>query len=124
MRIHRVNEIFSEFVKVVKTSGEGIVPSLAQARIGTTIARSPMSKGSLLWGWVIGSGIYVDDVDALFWRSASMVGGIAFVALLLLLSVAFLIERSICTPLKMTTGALQDIASGNGDLSKRLEQRP
>ncbi|MCP5410325.1 MAG: methyl-accepting chemotaxis protein [Chromatiaceae bacterium] len=116
--------IFSEFVKVVKANGEGIVPYLwPKPGSEQPIAKISYVKGFAPWGWVIGSGIYVDDVDALFWRSASMVGGIAFVALLLLLSVAFLIERSICTPLKMTTGALQDIASGNGDLSKRLEQR-
>jgi len=115
--------IFSEFVKTVKASGEGVVPYLwPKPGSEEPVAKLSYVKGFAPWGWVIGSGIYVDDVDALFWRSASIVGGIALVALMLLLSIAFLIERSICTPLKKTTGALQAIASENGDLSKRLEQ--
>ncbi|HXK55708.1 MAG TPA: methyl-accepting chemotaxis protein, partial [Gammaproteobacteria bacterium] len=115
--------IFSEFVSTVKQRGEGSVPyRWPKPGSEEPVAKISYVKGFAPWGWVIGSGIYVDDVDALFWRSALAVSAISVIALLLLLSLSFMIERSICTPLKMTTGALQAIASGNGDLSKRLVQ--
>jgi len=115
--------IFSEFVKTVKAKGAGNVPYLwPKPGSDTPVAKVSYVKGFSPWGWVIGSGIYVDDVDAIFWRSASFLGGIAFVALVLLLAIAILIGRSICTPLIKTKEALEAIASGEGDLSKRLQQ--
>jgi len=113
--------IFSEFVNTVKANGEGVVPYLwPKPGSEEPVGKVSYVKGFAPWEWVIGSGVYVDDVDAIFWNSALFEGGIALVAMLLLLAISVLIERSICTPLKATTSALQAIANGNGDLSRRL----
>ncbi|MCP4283693.1 MAG: methyl-accepting chemotaxis protein [Gammaproteobacteria bacterium] len=115
--------LFKEFVKKAKAKGEGNVPYLwPKPGSEEPVAKISYVKAFKPWGWVIGSGIYVDDVDTLFWRSASFLGGIALIALVLLLAISIMIERSICVPLKMTTKALEAIASGDGDLSQRLEQ--
>mgnify|MGYP002039252090 CR=1 FL=1 len=73
------------------------------------------------WGWIIGSGVYVDDVQAEFarqLRDASLVGvGIA----LLMALVVMLIARSIARPLQEAVQAMGNIASGESDLTRRLD---
>ena len=45
-------------------------------------------KGEQTWGWVIGSGIYIDDVSAQFWALAKQIGlmGLAVIIGIILLS--------------------------------------
>jgi methyl-accepting chemotaxis protein len=73
------------------------------------------------WGWVIGSGVYIDDVQAEFarqLREASLVGlGIALLMALLVM----LIARSIARPLQEAVQAMGNIASGESDLTRRLD---
>jgi methyl-accepting chemotaxis protein len=47
--------------------------------------------------------------------------GITAVAVLLALAVGWLIARSITTPVRETLGVLEDIAEGDGDLTRRLD---
>ncbi len=47
------------------------------------------------WGWVIGSGIYIDDVDALFRQHAKSTGLLAILGTLGLLIISWLVRRSI-----------------------------
>jgi len=77
-------------------------------------------KGFQAWGWIIGSGIYIDDVDAVFWQQAQIVLGIAAILLVLLVGLSFVIAHSILKPLNQTTDALFNIAQGDGDLTCQL----
>jgi methyl-accepting chemotaxis protein len=63
--------IFTEFARTVKTSGAGFVDYVwPKPGFKEEVPKISYVKGSESWGWVIGSGIYIDDVDALFWRNA------------------------------------------------------
>ncbi|KPQ03945.1 MAG: chemotaxis signal relay system methyl-accepting signal transducer [Idiomarinaceae bacterium HL-53] len=72
------------------------------------------------WDWVIGSGVYVDHVKnqlwSQFWRLALFAAALSLPLFLLFL----LIIKSIVNPLKSTTEELNNIASGEGDLTQRL----
>jgi len=59
--------LFVEFNKVVKEKGAGFVDYL-WPKPGQDAPAPKLSyvKGFEPWGWVIGTGIYIDDVDALF----------------------------------------------------------
>ncbi|MBR0564861.1 methyl-accepting chemotaxis protein [Azoarcus sp. L1K30] len=63
---------FVEFIKVVKNQGGGFVDYL-WPKPGSDEAVPKLSyvKGTDDWKWVIGSGIYIDDVDEIFWRNAT-----------------------------------------------------
>ncbi len=67
-------------------------------------------------GWMIGSGIYIDDVDAIFrtqvWYIASFVGLTA----LLVTSACFVLGRSITRPVNNLTNVMHDLAGGNLDV--------
>jgi methyl-accepting chemotaxis protein len=64
------------------------------------------------YGWTIGGGIYLDDVDAIFWRQVSSIGTILAVALLLVFGLSLLLGRSIVVPIKAMTAAMHKIAAG------------
>lgn len=74
------------------------------------------------WGWVIGSGVYVDDVNALTWQATQKVLMSVAAALVVMLMVAYIIGSSIVKPCRDTLNALEEIASGDGDLSQTLPE--
>lgn len=114
--------IFVEFVNKVKQQGEGTVPYL-WPKPGSDKPEQKISyiKGFAPWGWVIGTGIYVDDVETAFWKNATTLAGIVGAALLLLITASVVIGRSVCTPVRLTTQAMHNIAAGDGDLTQRLD---
>ncbi len=115
-------KLFSAFVKVVGKSGEGFVPYLwPKPGSENPVEKISFVKGFQPWSWIVGTGVYVDDVDAAFWAKALEKGSIATVCLIALLLLSFLIAKSITIPLKRTRLALHDISEGEGDLTQRLE---
>ncbi|MCB1761007.1 MAG: methyl-accepting chemotaxis protein [Gammaproteobacteria bacterium] len=114
--------LFSEFVAVVKRSGEGSVPYLwPKPGQEQPVEKVSYVKGFEPWGWLVGSGVYVDDVDATFWQGMITPALISLAVAALMLGGYLLISRSINLPLRNTVVALEAIATGDGDLHRRLE---
>lgn len=65
------------------------------------------------WGWMVGTGVYVDDIDAIFMEQATKLGGIAVVILILAFGFSVIISRSVAVPLKDVQGAINKIAEGD-----------
>jgi methyl-accepting chemotaxis protein len=75
-------------------------------------------------GWIIGSGIYVDDVDAIFRTQMGYIGGFAGLTLLLVNAACFLLGRSITRPVHDLTTVMHDLAGGKLDVTIRyISQR-
>lgn len=114
--------LFNDMVAISKSQGAGQV----NYRWPKPGANEPVPKISYVqlfqpWGWIIGSGVYVDDLQAEFQSQAmtAMMIGLAITALLVLLVV--LILRSITQPLQQAVSAMANIASGDGDLTRTLD---
>ncbi|MEH6672300.1 methyl-accepting chemotaxis protein [Halopseudomonas sp.] len=75
------------------------------------------------WGMVLGTGIYLDDVNGFFWAEMAPKLILASLGLLLLIGFNVLIARSINGPLGQAVRAMNDIATGEGDLTRRLDAR-
>jgi methyl-accepting chemotaxis protein len=75
------------------------------------------------WGWTIGSGIYVDDIDAIFWSQALRIGVLIGLALAVIVTFCFLLGRSITKPLGVITGAMQRLAEGDKTISVGYAER-
>lgn len=114
--------LFNEMVAIAKAKGAGMVDYL-WPKPG---ADAPVGKTSYVklfepWGWIIGSGVYVDDVQAEFQSQlikASLIGLAITLFMGLLLT---LIVRSIVRPLQETVNAMANIASGESDLTRTLD---
>ncbi len=115
--------LFSEFAKTARNEGAGFVSyQWAKASGGKPVDKLSYVKAFEPWNWVIGTGIYIDDVEEDFWHSALSMGTTALLILALLLGLSVSITRSIVKPLAQTIAALDDISMGEGDLTKRLDE--
>jgi len=116
--------LFVEMVRVVKENDSGFV-SYRWSKPGHD-KDGPVPKISFVrvfkpWGWIVGTGIYVDDVDAMWRTSALRAGWIALACIAIPLAMSTMISRSIFRRLGEMSIRMQDVAQGEGDLTKRIE---
>jgi methyl-accepting chemotaxis protein len=64
------------------------------------------------YGWVIGGGVYLDDVQAIFWAQARQIGMLVGLALVLVAGLFLLLGRSIVNPINAMTASMRKIAAG------------
>ena len=64
------------------------------------------------YGWVIGGGVYLDDVYAIFWAEARQMGVLIGLALVLVAGLFLVVGRSIVNPITAMTAAMRKIAEG------------
>src|SRR5712671_3996627 len=109
--------LFIDFVNVVRKDGAGFVPyewpkpgfERPQPKLSYVVGFAP-------WNWVIGTGVYIDDLDAQTWASTQRSLIAAGLVLLLALAVSMFVARGITTPLQRMTGAMKDLAGGKLDV--------
>ncbi|WP_157407077.1 methyl-accepting chemotaxis protein [Janthinobacterium sp. CG3] len=116
--------LFVEFVKIVKASNAGFVFYMwPKQGSDKPVQKVSYVKGFAPWGWIIGSGVYIDTVDATIWNrvlnfslASLILGGI-------LLAVGVVIGRGLLKQL----GGEPDYAAGitrriaEGDLTVSIE---
>src|SRR5690606_26476383 len=73
------------------------------------------------WGWIIGSGIYVDDVQAAAWASVRAALLMLALVLALLLSASWMLARSITRPVLRAVDAAHAMAQGRLDVDLEAE---
>ncbi len=112
--------LFVEFVQVVKKDGAGYVDYL-WPRPGSSEPEPKRSyvKGFAPWGWVMGSGVYVDEVRAVAKKEATIAfAAVATLALLLVIGIEFLV-RGLRARLNLAADVMQAVAAG--DLSRSVD---
>lgn len=114
--------IFLAFVKKVQEIPEGGIVAYMWSKPDSD---EPVDKLSFVkefkpWGWIFGTGIYIDDVTVSLWEVVhSLLINFAIISILIL-ALSFFIAKSIIDPIKNTTNALANLAQGEGDLTQRL----
>lgn len=112
--------LFVEMTEAVKRDGEGFVNYVWQKNGQKSLSpKVSYVKGFAPWGWVIGSGIYLDDVDADFWAQAKRFAAAIVIVVLLLAAISYFIGRSITRPLAKAVTVAQALAKG--DLGVNVE---
>lgn len=113
--------LFVEFAKVAKAEKEGYVTYMwPKPDTETPLPKLTFVRAFPAWGWIVGSGVYVDDVDNEFLDLVIQKGIIITVLVTLLLMLLIAIQRSIGHKLSTMQLMAEELASGNGDLTKRL----
>lgn len=110
--------LFREMVDVVKESGSGFV-DYKWPKPGFEEAQPKISfvKGFAPWGWVIGSGVYVDDIQAAVTKVAMEIGTLALVIALLVGGCNLFLSRSITRPIAAITTRMRGLAEGDTSTS-------
>jgi methyl-accepting chemotaxis protein len=109
--------LFVDFVNAVKKDGSGFVPyewpkpgfDKPQPKLSYVVGFAP-------WNWVIGTGVYIDDLQAQTWVSTQRSLIVAGAILLFMLAVSIFVARSITAPLQRMTVTMNDLASGKLDV--------
>jgi methyl-accepting chemotaxis protein len=114
--------MFVEMVSAAKNPAGGFVyymwPKPGQDK---PMPKLSFVKGFEPWGWIVGTGVYIDDIDATWRANCAVAGCLGFACLLILLLTSRHVSRSIFVRLQDLVGRMKDIAEGEGDLTKRLE---
>ena len=119
--------LFTEFVRTVQASGAGFVPYLwPKPGSEKPVEKTSYVKGFAPWGWVIGSGVYIDTVDAAIWQRARGFGLLALVLGAVLLGIGTLISRNLLLQLGGEPAYARRIARSiaEGDLAVNVTTQP
>ena len=109
------NALFMGFVDVVKQQGAGFYGYLwPKPGFEQPVPKISFVKGFAPWGWIIGTGIYLDDVDAVFRQTAMTFAIVCLAVFVLVLACSFFIGRSFTRPLGAITALTERLASGDG----------
>ncbi|RYF05241.1 MAG: HAMP domain-containing protein [Oxalobacteraceae bacterium] len=112
--------LFVAMVDLVRAQGGGFL-SYMWPKPGKEAPVPKLSyvKGVPAWGWVLGSGVYMDALDAVFWPRVWMFSGAALLLSGVLMLVGHLISRSIRGPLSSAVRLAGQVAAG--DLTTAIE---
>ncbi|RCK39447.1 methyl-accepting chemotaxis protein [Thalassospira xiamenensis] len=94
-----------------KPGHDGVFPKLAYAETFKP------------WGWVITTGVYIDDVDDIFWQTAINDIAVAISMLIVIGMAGLAIDRSTTRPLRMITEALNKLAQGDTSVTTNETDR-
>lgn len=114
----------AEAEATVKKQGEGFVrykwfkPGQESK---AAVSKLSFVKGFEPWGWIIGTGIYTDDLDAAWRADAATAAVITTACLLVLLLVSVGVARSIFPRLNLVVGQMKSIGRSGGDFTRTAE---
>jgi methyl-accepting chemotaxis protein len=114
------NALFVRFVETVRGQGSGFVQYLwPKPGRQDPVPKLSYVKGFAPWGWVVGSGIYIDDVAAAF--RANVTAALLGVALAtgLFATLSLLLGRAIGRRMEQAVDVARKVATG--DLTARVE---
>ena len=119
--------LFTGIATMGNTAGEGFIShffvrpqaSTGEGNNGTTLPKISFVKKFEPWGWVVGSGSYVEDIDALFWKHARSFGLFVLVLGVFLGTISFVIARGIARPISESARVMSEIEA-SGDLGRRM----
>ena len=126
--------LFIEMVEVANNKGAGFV-DYWWSKPGETEASPKLSYVKLFkpWGWIVGMGTYVDQIDSAvvveageFSQAINNVRNrvIMVAALFILFAIfltAWILRLALARPLRSVINMIHDVAEGEGDLTKRLD---
>ena len=106
--------MFKEFVGVVQRQGEGFVAyQWAKPNQDGASPKISYVKGFAPWGWVIGSGVYTDQIAAAVGKAALALGSLALVVALAVGAAGWLIGRSVSLPVVALERRMRGLADGD-----------
>jgi methyl-accepting chemotaxis protein len=108
--------IFADMIDIVRRSGSGFYHYSVKAP-GDSEAKAKLAfiVGIPEWNWVVGTGVYLDDIDTQFWQLALRLGAIGGAVLILGVAVSMAITRGVVRPLARIVDETGDLALGRLD---------
>ncbi|MFM4648968.1 methyl-accepting chemotaxis protein [Aeromonas bivalvium] len=80
---------------------------------GETAQKMTLVAGYQPWGWILGSGLLLQDIEATIWSQYELMGGATLLVILLMGLLGLAISRSIVNPLAAINKAMARVAAGD-----------
>ena len=111
--------IIPELVKLAQAGGGNL--QYLWPRVGSDI---PIEKwgyatGFKDWGWMLGTGVYIDDLEAAYWNQAVLIIVLAAIGAVIAGTIALFAIRSLVGPLRSLPANMATLA--DGDTNIRIE---
>jgi methyl-accepting chemotaxis protein len=118
--------LFVEMTELAKNKGGGYFPYLwPKPGSDKPVQKIAYVKGFAAWGWLVGSGVYLDTIDATIWNRVVNFS----ISALVLGAILFVIGLTIARSMTRQLGAEPDYAAevtriiANGDLTAQIDIR-
>ncbi|MEW6014889.1 MAG: methyl-accepting chemotaxis protein [Candidatus Zixiibacteriota bacterium] len=113
--------LFVEFVEVCRSKGAGFVEYYwPKPNVSKPVPKISYVKLHNDWGWIVGSGIYIDDVQAELTQFFYAIFGIVAIIVLGSLAMSYLMARSISSPINKAISSLSAGAEQVGSASEHI----
>lgn len=110
--------IFVEFANVCKEKGEGMVDYMwPKPGVDKPVPKISYVKLFKTWGWVIGTGIYIDDVEESVSALRNKVLLIIVIVIALVITFAYIFSKKLTQPLLGLQKAADKVAIGDVDIN-------
>lgn len=112
-----------DMIKLARVGGGHIFYWFPKPGHDTPLHKVSAVIGVEPWGWMISTGVYLDDIDAQFWialRDFVLIGGFSIVFVSI---IAFLISQSIAKPVRALAAVTARIGSGQYDVEVPATRR-
>ena len=111
---HAGKKLFSEFVRVCRENGEGFVDYMWQWQDDKDriVEKISFVKTFEPWGWIIGTGVYIEDIKDEIRLIVIKSFIIVFIITFIMLFILYKISKSITRPLNMVIKSLKEISIG------------
>ncbi|HEY0572174.1 MAG TPA: methyl-accepting chemotaxis protein, partial [Enterovirga sp.] len=114
----------AEMIERAKTVG-GAYVTYSAPRQGNDIAVPKISwvAGFAPWQWMIGTGVYLDDIDDIFWDRTMRASAIGAVLLAILMGSAWYLARGLVLPIRGLTDTMRRLTAGEIDTKVDGQER-
>ncbi|WP_299819436.1 methyl-accepting chemotaxis protein [uncultured Roseibium sp.] len=109
-------KIVAELISEAKAGGGSLTYYWPRANSEIALEKVGWGAGFQPWNWMIGTGVYVDDLDAAYWSSATTIIALVIVGALIAVMIAVVTVRNTVRPLRALTTNMSSLADGNTDI--------
>ena len=109
--------LIQDLIAAAKRGGDSVPYLWEKPGSDVPVAKLSWAEAIEDWEWMLGTGVYIDDLEAQFYALAMKVGLVLFISLLAAALVAIFIIRSISRPIATLIGNMHMLANGNADIS-------
>ena len=114
-------QVLRSFEEIIRKQGHGFVSyAWHKPGIAAEVRKVSFVEGFEPWGWIVGSGVYMEDVDAVWRSNATTAAVLAAGCLVILLLISTSVWRSIFQRLNFIVEQMKDISQGGSDFAKQI----
>ncbi len=109
-------QIIPELVKLAKAGGGNLQYLWPRAGDDEPVEKWGHAVGFEPWQWMLGTGVYIDDLEAAYWKQAVLIVLLTLAGAVIAGTVAFFAIRSLVRPLRALTHNMSTLADGDTDI--------